>query len=510
MHTYASALKLSFVSSEAKSAAKSKFDNYANLDLHSKLAFVIKLPNDGNWEILDQIPEVGLYLLHHTKDADPRIYGRIRGIIIDINAGLIVCKGRSYTPICTSNLINPDVDGTLELTDDENKSVYKLKKYSIKRGYEATSIYRWKHKGVVYYSTNKTINAADNKWGESNTFKELYSQMQGPLDEDLFHPETVYSPYVHEFLLVHPELLHVSKMNVGIGFITYIGTKVMWDINKVNLSEIDIIRDGLAKSITGVAAVPLNVTTPVIHISDDISVDVANDLLNNGWYPERDYSKTDPRLIPGEFVVVYGYNANNEIEHVIKVQSTSYAWRSSLRNQKSDLYRGFCELVSDSYDSKTFDDKYPILETQNTESKDSDHTKTITTITPATPVALNTNAERLHNIFLCYISCLPIHKQSAAADFEKRLLTERNDLIKWIQSLYTDTSGISYRGVFHKRLHNILTQAIKQAGYASLNPRTPEIASMTKKQIYDDNVSSFIYNERGYSLYFLIKLMNSQ
>src|SRR5881396_3782286 len=206
------------------------------------IATIIKLPVSHNWEILDSKPDVGLYLIHYTNNANMNLYGHIRGIVVDVINGLIVCEAYKYTPVCKENLLNYSEDGTLTLIDDlGNKHQGTRNKIKIVPGFEVVTIRVFVHKGIVYYSTYRKIDVwtSGSHWGNSKTFDQMALDLKIPSADILFpNKDKLYSNYVHIFMIVHPGILNVSKINLDKGFILYGGIKQVWSLENSKFDEV--------------------------------------------------------------------------------------------------------------------------------------------------------------------------------------------------------------------------------------------------------------------------------
>jgi hypothetical protein len=493
-------------------------------DIRDVIASILNIPNDKNWKIQDSIPDKNLYLVHYTDDADLNIYGKLRGLIVDTKTKIIVCRGRGHTPIVTTNNLELNEKQQLELTDENGKE-YKLKNFVIERGYEATGIYRWKHNGTVYYSTNKTIDAFHSHWGKSKTFGQIYTELGGPNDNEIFNTETMYSPYVHEFLIVHPDLLNVTKLPIGVGFIVSLGIKMMWDPFNSPFENYNVERDSTIIYVKGTPQIPINTKVPIIHTPMAIDLETANLHLNYGFYKPQDFSQLDHRLTTGEFIIIYSLNELNQIDGIIKVQSTAYKWRSELRSQNPNLKYRLCELVTKSYSSPSdnlediydvFLSQFPIMTPKGLVELDASIKTAPIVIYPQDKNylegkhldILEKKEQRFYNIFLCLLSAVPLHLQENMLSLYTEFEEDRNNLIEWLKRLYREKFDTSTDEKFY-RANNILTEASKQASFTLHNPNSEYGKGKTFYSLFSKNVYSFIMKERGDSLYKLIKLMHT-
>jgi hypothetical protein len=482
------------------------------------IAKILNVPMNDSWEIIDQDEESGLYLVHYHNESDMMIYGNLRGIIVDVPNGIIVQRGRGYTPVVQTDEIKQRGDGGFEFKDIKEYS-HKVNNYILEYGFEGTSIYRWVHNGIVRFSTHRNINARNRNWSTMKTFGEIYDELGGPSDEFLFHKDTKYSSIVYEFIIIHPDLLHVTKLPVGTGFIAYVGMKRIWKDGAVFGGLYDPVRDDTPKEITGSNKVPVKTDKPVIHLLENISLEAANRHLTYGFYKEQDFSKIDARLGSGEFVVLYSLNENKEVEKIIKIESTAYSWRSSVRTQNPSIKHRFYELLSQSYFSKTenlteiydsFIELFPVVTQRSINElnqlcnddaliiypQEEDYTK------KRHMEMLKTREQRFYNIFISLLISVPLHLQHTVLEMFPQFQKDRNSVIHWIIKLHYDRIDLRSDPIY-KRVQNIDSVAWRQAEQTFRYERN----GLTVDSMYKHNVQSLIMKERGDSLYRLVKLM---
>jgi hypothetical protein len=498
-------------------------------DIKSKIAKILEVPNDRNWKIQDSIEEEHLYLVHYTEIADMKIYGHLNGIIVDTKNETIVCKGRGYIPTVINNNLVLNENKELILRD-ENKELHLITNFTIQRGFESTGIYKFKHNGKVYTSTGKSIDASKSHWGKSKTFTQIYNELNGPVDDHLFNHAVQYSPDVHEFLLVHPDILNVTKLPVQSGFLIYLGFKPVWHPQSILYHGYDPHVHEDVLPVIGTTKIPLNVTEPVIYTPVDITLEEANHHLQYGFWKAQDLSKIDERLYPGEFILIYSYDEDGILKETIKVQSESYKWRLDTRNQDANLKHRFFELVSTSYKwhknaemndiYNEFINTFPIMsviEISKLEEMLKDgpiviypQTENYTTgkyINMCNKIEL-----RFYNIFLCFLMCVPLYQQKYVLFLYNEFFKERGDLIHWIKEVARKNAKnkIELTDDKYKRLNNIIYEAQKQANYNVHNPHSIHSEGRSFYDMFSKNVFSFITKERGDSLYKLVKLMHTE
>jgi hypothetical protein len=499
--------------------------NNSGLDIKQKVANILGISNNDQWEIVDSIPDEGLYMIHYSETSNLELYGNLRGTIVDVKVGIIIRKGIGYTPTVTLDELKLKEDTFLELID-ENEKVHILNNFMITRGFEDTTISAFKHNGKVYHSTNKRIDSSKSKWGGSKTFKELYYEVGGLQPEELFHPQTVNSPFVYEFLIVHPSLLNVSKIPVGTGFIVSLGVKTMWDLQNTPYRESTNPKiDFIIKSIPGTDKLPLNPEIPVVYTPTNIDLATANAHLQYGFYDPQDYTNIDHRLVPGEFVIIYSLNGANEVIRTYKVQSNSYAWRWNTRSNDPNIKHRLYQLSSLAngipgtdpellYES--FVEMFPVMEPYEIKElkemiKDSPiivYPQMQNFVQGDYSTYLDNSQKRFYNIFLCLFASIPLHLQSECLELYDEFIQARHELIGWLRDIAKAESLPEDEKYY--RVKNIIIEARKQARFKLSAPKSPQGGRKSFPNMVNIIIYNFIHRERGDSLYKLVKLMREK
>lgn len=171
---------------------------------------------DGKWNVLSDAQDHELYLVHYGDDfamEGPK-YPFLRGVVIDNKRKYTVCKSFDYTENVVTDSIPERLSGDGW-------------KYSL--GVEGTIIRVFKHEGIVYYSTQKKLDASRSRWGNSPLFLDSFVKYHGPSGEKLFSPESKFSSVCYIFMVVNEDILVSSKIPVGegfsrSGFVVYMGS----------------------------------------------------------------------------------------------------------------------------------------------------------------------------------------------------------------------------------------------------------------------------------------------
>jgi len=159
--------------------------------LYARLAEIAGLADDGNWEIYDDISDRGLFLLH--SKIEPKISGLPRGVVVDIENGVVVCDSFGFTPVVSLDLLKtlPNSEDISVVDEFINRHIFTAGHYTVTPAYEGVVIRAFKHESVVYFSTHKRLDCSRSRWGSSDYFLDIYKRLGGPQAEDLFPEETL-------------------------------------------------------------------------------------------------------------------------------------------------------------------------------------------------------------------------------------------------------------------------------------------------------------------------------
>ena len=484
----------------------------------AKIAKIIGINSDPGteaWDIKDSIPEEHLYLIHYNEDANLNKYGDLRGIVVDTKAGTIVCRSFGFTPSVTASSLVIGADSKYHLIDVYgHKHDIDSGKIKIKLGFEGTIMRVFKHNGNVYMSTHRRLRTGKSRWGNSIPFTQMYEKLGGPQPEKLFDPNKKYSPYCHIFLMVHPDVLNVTKADVGNGYLVYLGPKQVWS-NAYPESETDLnltVPDSSAR-------VPSPAETPMTITPLDLTLDQANRHLRYGWTAFDD-SRLDIRSRTGEFIILYVMDDDDQINRLIRVQSPAYEWRLGVRDNDPNLLHRFYALLNPSYIQtntarglEEYVAKFPIVQQMSKDRLSQLVNERPVLFIPLAPsVWMRDKNDNLYNIWLNFVVSIPINKQKEALEYYTRLVDDRDLLISWLESItdeYDDMSDLE----ISPRAKRIISDS---RGFASKQPLTK--VSVVKRtqgesgsEDYESKVKSsirfFVMREEGTSLYRLVKNM---
>lgn len=226
----------------------------------------------------------------------------------------------------------------------------------------------------VFSFNNKVYYATNTRLESQDTTVGIHHKTIKQIYDQLNGPTDIADRTVYNLLLVHPDVQVVSQLDLADGFI----------LDKDNMSVVDL-------------------ATANTYLKP---VDVA-----------------DQRLNEGEFIWVKNY----------KIQSPAYQWRAAMRDGTTDLLYQFY-LLTNMRDTQvqypdalqTFLERFPVF-----------NVDTLEVLTGVTPVdLLDTSDKRLYNIYLAFLSALPVSQKQVAVGFYDTFKQRMEQLIKWFSSLY--------------------------------------------------------------------------
>lgn len=467
------------------------------------VAPMLKLNNDDPFEIVSE-NDSGLVMVHYRNDADLEIFKNLRGVVVDTQTGAVVSTSFPHAPRVVTPSIGSEngnfTFGNFQVSEQHVR---------IKVGYEGTLLNVFKHGGTVYHSTRKRLDSSRSRWGNSKTFGQMFTELGGPTD--LFDPEKDYSPYCHSFIIVHPDVLVVSREDVGAGYLIYLGPKKMYSVIPERCPyPLDRVDCELRVPETHSRKNPMN---SKVFSPEVLSLDEANKHLTFGFYQAfEEADKMDSRLLPGEFVIV----ENTQTGDMYRVESPSYFWRSELRNNNPNLLHRFYELIDFSYlkgeQNQKFFETFPILAPY---AKESIETNLPVIVWPQVELDFvatipQSKETKMYNIWEAFLMVVPLHRQTEVLSYYENLVTRRAELVAWLIENSEKLSSLNL-GDYSKRAQDILLKTRSFAENAvkkghNFDVRTKErktVAMMTR-----DNIRNFISKEQGGSLYRLVREMD--
>ncbi len=475
------------------------------MSIRSQIASILGIEDNKSWQIVDTKTESHLYLIHYTTDASMVDYGNLRGIVVDIKNKTVVARSYGFTPYVRAESIRiADYDKKIHLTDEINPDVsYEIDPVTTQftPGFDGVVIRVFLHDGIVYHSSHKRIDVAETSWGFSKTYLEMYEELDGPREDELFDLTKKYSPYVYVFLLAHPELQMVSKSPIGAGYLVYLGVREMWNPNQAPYpsDQVEIKPKGIAASNGFIA----NPESPLLYSPPFLGVTGVNDFLRTGFHSDLDVTGLDQRLYPGEFVIAFLYS-NGVMTGAIRIESPGYQWRKNMRDNNPDLYRQFFLLSNGRFLRGDFEDeknayirRFPILSPSGLDQPLPIIVWPQNGLTQEEIDRILADPDhRLYNIYLCLIYSLPLHLQQDAIGFYTSYFEDR-------QAVTDDIISIDRRGDLVGDIPSRVKQIIQLARYAARQKldqgNVTDLDLLTQEEII-----KLVKLEEGGSLYKLI------
>ncbi len=478
-------------------------------DVKGRIAKILDIPISSEWTISDSRPQSNLYMVHFTPMADLSKYGSLRGVVVDVKARLVVARGFPEAIVINTASVQPNVSGNVSLTDRlGNNQSFNVAQTSFYPGLEGVTIIVFKHDGVVYFSSYHKFDTSRSRWGKSPPFKEIYEALGGPSPDQLFDSTNKYSPFYYRFMVVHPDLLYVSRMNVGKGYLVLLGMDTAWGSSPYPVNEVETTpkfpppgSDPNALQIT-----------PAVSRSQPLDVNQVNYYLKYGSYEQFDDEYLDPRLGSGEFVMAYIRDAAGNLTHLLHLQGTAYEWRSGLRDNEANLELQFYRLTNDVRIRTNrrsglleFKRKYPIIPPLPvaTVIADAENMVIWSQMKPVDDSMIQTWEQKYYNIWASMVVTAPPQQRSRVTPLYNRFKQDRIDVVNWLKSLY-DTNAYADPKIGYVRVRQIVESAIQLA--RDETSQSSEI-ELTISQLVHKYLDNLIMTEEGRSLYTLAKTM---
>ena len=434
------------------------------------------------WDVIEVYPKDPtltplLGLAHYNQDYDPynRLHAplaRVRGVIVDLKTGAIVCDSYGHTQSLPCNEpLTESSDGTISVSTEvtmylnsfetapEENAKTKMGTRDFDKsttrlflGYEGAMIRIFKWNNKVFFSTHRRIDASASDWGGRRKFSELYKELNGP-DPASFFGDEPYSPYCYMMLIAHNEIRLATSTSDN--RIIFIGMKKVWnetDYAKEGgpyawTQEFKIkIPDGSEKSF----AFSENNNHSLI-IQPSVSVDIANKFLFPSRYandmPEsytnaRDNemvveyelegnevkdiyfkgsgSTTSDKLAGGDFIIIYTQSSEGETL-VYRLESPAFEYRVDVTGNDPNLYHHFVvQMVNfTKADVEDLNDKYPHYVTENGEK-----------------MSLKEAKDRRTYWWSLFYDAVPPFYKDEVDKFYKKYVTDVNHIAKFIKDEY--------------------------------------------------------------------------
>lgn len=405
---------------------------------------ILNIDITPDWWVFDRVGDLALVHYNEGQKCDLKNFGHYRGVIVDLSTKEIVRDTFNHMPECEQDSLVIE-DGFLRMVPMQNdtESVkIPVTDITINKGHDGVVIDIWMDKdGVVHGSTLKKIDTegSNSKFNNSLPFDEVFKQFGIP-KEACFSSEYKRSPFVHSFLMVHPDFSIATKELIGGGYAVYLGYKKMsisGPAGSLEPEPVDI--KTVLKNCTSKYN-ELNTDNDkerMIYLPANISVKAANHHLRYGYYSVWDDENVHPSLRTGEFLIITDKNTGK----MYRVLSPAYYWRLLVRG-RHQVRRSFFIWAHDANKIRKRVDYfksgfYPHLTRQdiNLIASVVNEGKPIIWLDQTTKyLDLNDYNDRLMNIWLCMLLAVPIHMQrdviDAIEEYENLLLKGSNDAFK--------------------------------------------------------------------------------
>lgn len=205
------------------------------------------------------------------------------------------------------------------------------------------------NEGLVYRVTkdfmmnHRKFDARDSTWGEAK-YSTIFDMLGLPNPEVLFdgRPDDI----CHVFMAVHRHTITGTRQvfRGDAGYIVYLGA-VDEHNNRVPSKDYPFPHMEYNEFPNEVTE-NLGVIRPVLFTLDE-----ANDFLDCGFYSK--VTTNDPRLKPGESIIIHTMSGDR-----IKVVSSGFHWRNSLREGSTSVVNQYYNLVHGVWDEIEYKDRY--------------------------------------------------------------------------------------------------------------------------------------------------------
>lgn len=475
-----------------------------NEEVTKQIAEILGIEVNNQWKIVDF--QDGLAMVHYNDGANMDLYGKLRGVLIDLETSKVIADSFGYTPIAVQSELEVK-DNKLTIVDGDNHShVFSMDNVFIKRSFEGVVIRTLWYNNKFYRMTHKKINAEKSKWGSSKFFTSIYEEAGGPTVEQLFDTSKPYSSTVYDFIVVDSELMIGSKQQVNKPYIV-LTSSTNFDIGKPDHQVASGIHNFQTSS-----EVSEIMNKTFIHKPVNLSIDEANYHLKFGFYCQHKFY--EELLATGEAVIVYSIK-DGVVEDLVKVHSKPYEWRLNLRGNEPNCKYRFYSLLDSAYCNsyeelnQEFMKKYiifPFVDV-NFLKKIYNEQNVITNLNTKFREDLQlVSYERNMKIFMIWLNfliSLPPYQQEAALDYFDEFLVERDLLIQWITDIELKVITVDFEEIPDKAKRRIIN-IMKEARTKVSRLRCDE---EKKKEFIKASITNFLCKERGNSLYGLVRAM---
>jgi hypothetical protein len=313
----------------------------------------------------------------------------------------------------------------------------------------------------------------------------------------------------------------VCRDDVLNGTLAYLGKNIYWNPTDLGINPQDV--SDFEWNCVGTTNIIAAKTTQSIYDSrESISHDEAQKYLNFGFVKPFQFDpETDPRVRPGESVIVLVNDENGNLERIIKVQSEAYYWRAMIKGDNPNLFHQFFKLASNALHETVGDNNKENYEKfrklfPKLSKYSPDLIKGFLGKLRIWPNDLNnkedyiwTTCDRLYNIWAAFLMTVPMHRQAEVFTFYDRFLFETQQNTQWLLSIERlQLENYSNKDKLHKAVLRIINAARKDAANSTLKAHTsPKLINGVQKifpnyrQYLEKRIEKLMWRERGFSRY---------
>lgn len=297
-------------------------------------AEILNIPNTDAWSVVQQ--QGNLVMVHYKDDADMKVYGNIRGCLIDIASKAILSDSFGYTPTAVASELTAS-EGVISIKDKDGQChTFNQDEVIVKRAYDGVVVRVIWYGGKCYRFTHRRINADRSRWGPSKPFISMYEEAGGPSPEQLFDTSKPYSSTCYYFLVVDRALIVGTRQMISAPYIVFLDQR---SIDTKRPSE--EVAPGCPTFVT-TDTVSGTVNTSHILVPEQLTLEKATRHLKYGYFEE--FQVGDVRQLTGEAVIMY-HQVNGVVSSIVKIHSPSYDWRVTMRGNNPNIRNQFYMLL---------------------------------------------------------------------------------------------------------------------------------------------------------------------
>ena len=434
--------------------------------IKGRIAWILGIDATDDWYISDDSNGY-LYMVHYTTNANLDKYGMLRGVVVDIEEGVVVCPSIGYTPTAITDELAVGHSNTYLIRDKYGytEEIHK-DNAKFKIGFDGEHIRVFKYKGQVYHCNYNRLDIAKVKFGNSISYMDMYIQLGGPEDDSLFPDGD--SPHCYMFIIVHPQLLNVTKQDIGPGFIVYLGSVNTYrSSTTIKPVELDLPYN-----------IPNKVERAGVYALDFVGLEEVNNHLSYGYHGEQD--TWDDRLSTGEFVMMYIYNDDGSLNSVRRIESIAYNWRLETRGTHSDIRMRLYELLNKTYTDTTrggvyekFRLSFPIIPKRASVDVIKEVKEAPLIYIQDGPRIKEENwSSRFYTVWMSLLFSVALHQQVLVADMFIRFIDDKEDVKFWLIELESRGTPISLSEDVMDIIKDARNVAIMESDNRQLENRT--------------------------------------